>query len=44
MGIPTKIVTIPVGQNPWGVAVNPNTNTIYVTNSATNTVSLLGSK
>jgi uncharacterized repeat protein (TIGR01451 family) len=32
-GDPTVISTIPVGSRPWGVAVNPVTNRIYVTNS-----------
>src|SRR3989442_1937775 len=32
---------IPVGNNPEGVAVNPNTNRIYVANSADNNVSVI---
>ena len=29
----TVVKTIPVGYNPWGIAINPDTNMIYVTNS-----------
>jgi YVTN family beta-propeller protein len=41
----TNIVTatVPVGRVPVGVAANPRTNTIYVTNSDDNTVSVLTS-
>ncbi len=35
------IATIPVGQVPEGVAVNPNTNTIYVANNGSNNVSVI---
>jgi YVTN family beta-propeller protein len=35
------IKTIPVGLNPDGIAVNPNTNMIYVANSAANTISVI---
>ena len=33
--------TIPVGANPYGVAVNPVTNKIYVTNENSGTVSVI---
>ena len=33
--------TVSVGGDPWGVAVNPSTNTVYVTNFNDNTVSVI---
>src|SRR5450756_2412717 len=33
--------TIPVGDSPLGVAVDPTTNTVYVANSVTGTVSVI---
>ena len=33
--------TVPVGKNPGGVAVDPGTHTVYVTNSEDNTVSVM---
>ena len=33
--------TVSVGGDPWGVAVNPSTNTVYVTNFYDNTVSVI---
>jgi YVTN family beta-propeller protein len=39
----TVTATIRVGLDPRGVAANPKTNTIYVANSGSNTVSVLGS-
>ncbi|MCK6623694.1 MAG: hypothetical protein DPW09_02040 [Anaerolineae bacterium] len=38
---PIVIATIPVGGQPEGVDINPNTNRIFVTNSASNTVSVI---
>jgi len=38
---PTVIATIPVGQNPTGVAVDTSTNRIYVANSTDNDVSVI---
>jgi YVTN family beta-propeller protein len=38
---PTVIATIPVGNGPFGVAVNPSTNRIYVTNYQDDTVSVI---
>lgn len=35
------VTTVTVGSNPWGVAVNPVTNVVYVTNSGSGTVSVL---
>src|SRR6266536_3595039 len=35
------VVTIPVGTNPYGITVNENTNRIYATNYADNTVSVI---
>lgn len=35
------IETIPVGNNPVGIAVNPNTNRIYVSNINNNTISII---
>lgn len=35
------IATIPVGNNPYGIGVNPNTNMIYVSNFGNNTVSVI---
>lgn len=34
-------VTVPVGQTPYGVAVNPETNKIYVANYSPGTVSVI---
>jgi DNA-binding beta-propeller fold protein YncE len=39
----TVVATIPVGTDPFGVAANPRTNTIYVANDLDNTVSVLTS-
>ena len=39
-GDPTVIATVAVGNSPYGVAVNPNTNLIYVAN-IDNTVSVI---
>jgi DNA-binding beta-propeller fold protein YncE len=33
--------TVPVGNSPANIAVNPNAKTIYVTNEASDTVSVL---
>ena|GEM_PF-1176489 len=46
---PTKppasfIATIPVGNFPYGVAVNPITNMVYVTNQGSNSVSVIDGK
>ncbi len=35
------MATVPVGTGPSGVAVNPKTNTVYVTNLSSDTVSVL---
>lgn len=35
------VTTIPVGTNPWGVAVNPSGTFAYVTNNSSNTVSVI---
>ena len=35
------IATIPAGQNPYAVAVNPQTNKIYVANNASNNVTVI---
>jgi YVTN family beta-propeller protein len=35
------IATIPVGKSPWGVAINPTNNLVYVTNGGSNTVSVI---
>src|SRR5215510_12555663 len=40
----TDTATIPVGEIPTRVAVNPKANTIYVTNLASNTVSVLSGR
>src|SRR5262249_56335509 len=40
----TVTATIPVGEIPTRVAVNPKANTIYVTNLASNTVSVLSGR
>ncbi|MBI1927874.1 T9SS type A sorting domain-containing protein [Candidatus Poribacteria bacterium] len=37
----TVVATIPVGNSPIGVGVNPNTNRIYVANSSDRTVSVI---
>jgi hypothetical protein len=34
------IITLLSGNNPYGIAVNPNTNTIYVTNNGSSTISI----
>jgi YVTN family beta-propeller protein len=39
-----KVTTIPVGLGPVRVATNPQTNTIYVTNSGDGTVSVINGK
>src|SRR6516225_10942743 len=33
--------TVPVGKNPWGVAVDPGSHTVYVTNLQGDTVSVI---
>lgn len=38
---PTVIATVSVGSWPYGVAVNPNTNRVYVSNHNDNTVSVI---
>ncbi len=35
------IATIPVGHNPWGIAVDPTTEMVYVSNRGSNTVSVI---
>ena len=35
------LTTIPVGSSPFGVAVDPTINTIYVTNSGDDTISVI---
>ena len=40
-GVIKVIATIPVGGGPRAVAVNPKTNTVYVTNTDDGTVSVL---
>jgi len=40
----TVTATVPVGQNPGGVAVDPGTHTVYVTNFDDNTVSVIESQ
>ncbi len=37
----TILATAPVGNGPYGIAVNPTTNRVYVTNDGDNTVSVL---
>ena len=37
----TVVATVAVGSNPYGVAVNPNTNRIYVANYGDDTVSVI---
>ena len=37
----TVVATVPVGSSPRGVAVDPSTNRIYVTNSGDGTVSVI---
>ena len=37
----TSAASIPVGISPYGVAINPSTNTIYVANGRSNTVSVI---
>jgi YVTN family beta-propeller protein len=41
---PSFGTSIPVGKYPYGIAVNPNTNTIYVANTNSNTVSVIDGK
>jgi len=36
-----QVTTVTVGNNPWGVTVNPSTDLVYVTNSGSGTVSVL---
>ena len=38
---PSVVTTITVGDNPWGVGVNPATNTVYVSNWYDNDVSVI---
>ena len=40
----TVIATIDVGANPWGVAVDPDADTVYVTNSGDGTVSVVDTR
>ncbi|MBS1524807.1 MAG: beta-propeller fold lactonase family protein [Bacteroidetes bacterium] len=37
----TVVATIPVGTNPWGVAVSPDNSRVYVTNQGSNNVSVI---
>ena len=37
----TVVATIPVGESPFGVAVNPANGLVYVTNAGSNTVSVI---
>src|SRR5262249_10243894 len=37
----TVVATIPVGSQPFGVAVNPTTNRVYVANMSSNNVSVI---
>ena len=37
----TVIASVPVGNTPWGVAVNPDGTNVYVTNSADDNVSVI---
>jgi YVTN family beta-propeller protein len=37
----TLVKNVTVGKQPYGVAVNPNTNKVYVTNSGSDTVSVI---
>jgi hypothetical protein len=39
--VPAVTATIPVGSDPAGVAVNPLTGTVYVTNVGNDTVSVI---
>ena len=41
-GAPT-VTSITVGNEPWGVAVNPVTGTVYVANAGSGTVSVISS-
>ena len=43
-GCITVTATIPVGHSPDGVAANPKTSTIYVTNADDNTVSVISGR
>jgi YVTN family beta-propeller protein len=40
----TRLVTVPVGSGPAGVAVDPATDTAYVTNSGDDTVSVISAE
>ena len=40
----TVTATIPVGSGPFGVAADPKTGTIYVTNAFDNTVSVISGR
>ncbi|MEU1995031.1 hypothetical protein ABZ511_11315 [Nocardia gamkensis] len=43
--IPATVTsTIAVGAQPWGVAVDPNTDSVFVTNSAGNSVSVINTR
>jgi DNA-binding beta-propeller fold protein YncE len=37
----TVTATVPVGKDPYGVAVDPDTHTVYVTNRDDGTVSVI---
>ena len=37
----TVVATIPVGDSPYGVAINPTNGLVYVTNVHSNTVSVV---
>jgi YVTN family beta-propeller protein len=40
-GLNQKVVEIPVGTEPWGVAIKPDNTKVYVTNMASGTVSVI---
>ena len=40
-GLNQKVVEIPVGTEPWGVAITPGNTKVYVTNMASGTVSVI---
>jgi len=40
-GAPAVVATVAVGSDPWGVAVNPDANRIYVANGNDDTVSVI---
>lgn len=40
-GADTVVATVPVGQDPWGVAVGPNGSFVYTADTATGTVSFV---